>query len=132
MRLSNVKGDRTFDVIADIIPPIANIAEDKIASELFVRKQLPKGMAPNVFMLNRMKSAVPQLIKGHKADIIAILSSIEGVSESDYEADLDLMKLISDCVELITDDAFNALFISAQTEGDSSGSAQESTEALEA
>ena len=132
MKLSNVKGDRVFDVIADIIPPIANIAEDKTASELFVRKKLPKGMTPKGFMLKRMKAAVPQLLKGHKADMIAILSSIEGVSASDYEANLDLLKLINDCVELITDEAFNALFISAQTGDDSSGSAPENTEALEA
>ena len=132
MKLSNVKGDRVFDVIADIIPPIANIAEDKTASELFVRKKLPKGMTPKGFMLQRMKASVPQLLKGHKADMIAILSSIEGVSASDYEANLDLLTLINDCVELITDEAFNALFISAQTGADSSGSAPENTEALEA
>lgn len=132
MKLSNIKGERVFDVIADIIPPIASIAEDKTASELFVRKQLPKGMTPKGFMLQRMKAAVPQLLKGHKADMIAILSSIEGVSASEYEANLNLLKLINDCVELLTDDTFNALFISAQTGDDSSGSAPESTEALKA
>ena len=132
MKLSNVKGERTFDVIADIIVPIANIAEDKVAAELFTRKQLPKGMTANAFMLKRLKAAVPQLIKGHKADLIAILSTIEGVSESDYEADLNLVKLINDCTELLMDDTFNALFISAQTGDDSSGSAPESTEAPEA
>lgn len=132
MKLSNVKGDRVFDVIADIIPPIANIAEDKTASELFVRKQLPDGMTPKEFMLQRMKDAVPQLLRGHKSDMIAILSSIEGVDASDYKANLDLLKLINDCVELITDETFNALFISAQTGDDSSGSAPENIVALEA
>ena len=28
MKLSDIKGERTLDVIADIIDPIANIAED--------------------------------------------------------------------------------------------------------
>ena len=32
MRLSDIQGERVFDVIADIIDPIANIAEDDAAS----------------------------------------------------------------------------------------------------
>ena len=38
MRLSDIKGDRVFDVIADIIDPIANIASDETASALFKRE----------------------------------------------------------------------------------------------
>lgn len=33
MKLSDIKGERTLEVIADIINPIANIAEDETASE---------------------------------------------------------------------------------------------------
>ena len=38
MKLSKIKGERVFDVIADIIDPIANIAEDKVAAALFQRQ----------------------------------------------------------------------------------------------
>jgi hypothetical protein len=41
MKLSKIKGERAFDVIADIIDPIANIAEDKVAAALFQRQKLP-------------------------------------------------------------------------------------------
>ena len=124
MRLSDIKGDRVFDVIADIIDPIANIASDETASALFKREKLPDGMTAKAFLLERVRKAVPALLKGHKSDIITVLATIEGVSADDYRASLTLAKLMQDTAELLTDEAFGELFISAQS-GISSVSAQE-------
>ena len=125
MRLSDIKGGRTLDVIADIIDPIANIAEDEAASNLFRKEKLPDGMTKKAFLLQRARKAVPALLKGHKGDIISILSTIEGITKEEYTASLNLVKLAKDAIDLLTDEAFTTLFISAQS-GDSSGSAQES------
>ena len=126
MRLSDIKGDRVFDVIADIIDPIANIASDETASALFKREKLPDGMTAKAFLLERARKAVPALLKVHKGDIITVLATIEGVSADDYRASLTIAKLMQDTAELLTDEAFGELFISAQS-GTSSGSAQENT-----
>lgn len=131
MKLSDIKGERTLDVIADIIDPIANIAEDEEASALFRKEKLPKGMTKKTFLLQRARKAVPALLKGHKSDIISILSTIEGTTKEEYMASLNLVKLAKDAIDLLTDEAFTTLFISAQS-GTSSGSAPESTEAKEA
>lgn len=131
MRLSEIKGERTLDVIAEIIEPIANIAEDEAASELFKKKKLPEGKTPKGFLLERAKKAVPALIKVHKAELITILSTIEGTTSEEYTASLNLAKLFSDVVELLTDEAFTTLFISKQSET-SSGSVSANTEAQEA
>ena len=127
MRLSDIKGDRVFDVIADIIEPISNIAADETVSLLFKREKLPEGMSVKTFMLERVKKTVPTILKSYKDDIIKILSTIEGVSEDDYRASLTLAKLIQDVTELLTDKSFGELFISARG-GISSGSAQENIE----
>ena len=50
----------------------------------------------------------------------------KSVSADDYRASLTLAKLMQDTAELLTDEAFGELFISAQS-GTSSGSAQENT-----
>ena len=126
MRLSDIKGDRVFDVIADIIDPIANIASDETASALFKREKLPEGTTVKSFLLERARKAVPALLRGHKSDIITVLATIEGVSSDDYRSSLTLAKLMQDTAELLTDEAFGELFISAQS-GTSSGSAQENT-----
>lgn len=130
MRLSDIKGDRTLEVIAEIIDPIANIAEDEAASAMFKREKLPDGMTAKKFLMKRVRKSLPVLLKGHKADIIAILSAIEGVSAEEYAGALNLVKLVKDCTDLLTDEVFMELFISAQSENNS-GSAQESIEAKE-
>lgn len=127
MRLSDIQGERVFDVIADIIDPIANIAEDEKASAMFRREKLPDGMTAKAFLIKRARKSLPALFKGHKGDIIAILSAIGGISEEQYKSELNPIKLMQDATELLTDEAFGALFLSAQS-GKSSGSAQENTE----
>ena len=130
MRLSDIKGDRTLEVIAEIIDPIANIAEDEESSAMFKREKLPDGMTAKKFLMKRVRKSLPVLLKGHKADIIAILSAIEGVSSEEYAGALNLVKLVKDCTDLLTDEVFMELFISAQSEN-KSGSAQENIEAPE-
>lgn len=129
MRLSDVKGERVFDVIADIIDPIANIAEDDAAAALFKREQLPEGASPKKFLLDRARKSAPKLLKKHKKDLIAILSTIEGTTPESYAGVLSFAKLLRDVTELLTDEAFTELFISAQSEkgGESSNSAPENT-----
>lgn len=130
MRLSDIKGDRTLEVIAEIIDPIANIAEDEEASAMFKREKLPDGMTAKKFLLKRIRKSLPVLLKGHKADIILILSAIDGSDPMEYSRTLNLVKLFKDCTDLLTDEAFMELFISAQSETNS-GSAQENIEAPE-
>ena len=127
MRLFDIQGERVFDVIADIIDPIANIAEDEQASDMFRREKLPEGMTAKEFLIQRARKSLPALFKGHKGDIIAILAAIGGVSEEQYKRELNPIKLMQDATELLTDEAFGVLFLSAQS-GKSYGSAQENTE----
>ena len=128
MKLSQIKGDRVIEVVADIIDPISNIAMDKKASELFNRATLPEDTDPKEFLLKRIKSSVPYLLKEHKADIVAILAAISGESYEEYAAKLTIVKLLKDSTELLNDEDFKALFFSAQS-GNASGSASENTEA---
>lgn len=132
MKLSDIKGERTLDVIADLIDPIANIAEDKDAALLFKKQKAPKGMSPEAFLIRRLKIAVPKLLKAHKKDVISILSTIEGTSPQSYESTLNLAKLTNDYISLLTDEAFMSLFSSAQDGETPSGSARVSTEAPKA
>lgn len=125
MKLSDVKGERVFDVLADIIDPIANIAEDEQAAALFKKAKLPESMAPGKFLLERARKAVPALLRGHKGDIIAILAAIEGVEPETYKGTLNMFRLFKDCTSLLSDEAFSELFISAQRTGGTSGAAQE-------
>lgn len=129
MKLSDIRGERVFDVIADIIDPIANIAESEHAAALLKRvkrAELPEGTDVRKLLTERLRACVPPLIREHKADVIKILAAIEGTDATAYTESLSLAKLMHDTAELMTDDAFIGLFFSAQS-GSSSGSAQENT-----
>lgn len=129
MKMSEIKGERVLEVIADVIGPIANIAEDKAASALFRREKLPEGVTAKKFLLDRARKAAPALLKDHKGDVIAILAAISGVSPEEYAESMSIPKLLTDFIELMTDDCFGELFISARSKAPS-GSAQENTGAL--
>lgn len=106
MKLSDIKGDRVLDVIADIIDPIANMVQDKDVAAMFKREAVPEGMDARDFFAKRMCKGLPVLLKGHKADIIAVMAAIEGVTPEQYAESLDFPKLFTDVMELVTDDAF--------------------------
>lgn len=132
MKLSDVKGDRVLDVIADIIDPIANIAQDKDVAAMFKRKAVPDGMDARDFFAERMRKGMPALLKGHKHDIIAILAAIEGVTPEEYTDTLNLAKLFTDAMELMTDEAFISFLSSQKTkkDADAPGSASGSFEVI--
>lgn len=127
MRLSDIKGERVIEVIAEIIDPIANIATDKEVRPLFQRGKLPEGVSAEDFVIGRIRNGLPKLLSSHKYDIISILAAIDGVSAKEYSETLDILKLMRDCTELLNDPSFKMLFFSAQS-GTSSGSAPENTE----
>lgn len=132
MKLSDIKGDRVFDVIADIIDPIANMVQDKDVAAMFKREAVPEGMEARDFFAKRMCKGLPVLLKGHKADIIAVMAAIEGVTPGQYAESLDFPKLFTDVMELATDDAFLDFLSSSGTGkgADAPGSVSGSFEAL--
>ncbi len=132
MKLSDIKGDRVLDVIADVIDPIANMVQDKDVAAMFERKAVPEGMDARDFFAKRMCKGLPVLLKGHKADIIAIMAAIDGVTPEQYAESLDFPKLFTDVMELVTDDAFLNFLSSSETGKDAGapGSASASSEAL--
>lgn len=131
MKLSDIKGDRVLDVIADIIDPIANMAQDKDVAAMFKREAVPDGMEARYFFAQRMRKGLPVLLKGHKADIIAVMAAIEGVTPEQYAASLDLPKLFTDVMEIVTDDALLDFLSSSETGkgAGAPGSASASSEA---
>lgn len=131
MKLSVIKGDRVLDVIADIIDPIANMVQDKDVAAMFEYEAVPEGMEARDFFAKRMRKGLPILLKNHKADIIAVMAAIEGVTPGQYAASLDFPKLLTDVMELVTDDAFLDFLSSSETGkgADAPGSASASSEA---
>ncbi len=110
MRLSEIKGERVFDVVADIVEPIVSIAEDEGAAAIFRPEEKPEGMDNWQFFLSRIKKNLPALVRGHKRELAAIMAAINDVTPSEYMEELTIPKLFEDLVELLTDQEFVSFF----------------------
>jgi len=104
MRLSEIGGERVFDVIADITVPVLSIAMDDEASALFKREKAPKGEDPTKFMMKRIQAALPTLIRGHREDLISIFCALHGVGRDEYVEGLNMSTLLKDLYEMMTDE----------------------------
>lgn len=113
MKLSDIRGERVLDVIADIASPAISIASDKEAMKFFAAQPPETGQTPQEALAERMKVAAPALMKGHKDDFIAILAALDGVTVEEYVDGMTLGSVLVDVFELLTDEAFED-FLSSQ------------------
>ena len=108
MKLGDLKGERAIEVIADLIAPIANIATDPKNKDFF-RMEKREGEDDRTAAARELKKKIPFLLKEHKADVLAILCSIENKNPND----LSIVDIVSGMVELANDQEFLNLFLSS-------------------
>lgn len=114
MKLSDIKGADVFDVIADCIVPITNIAADEKAMALFKKQVVPEGTDVRAVAIKRLAAGVPPLMHDHKDDLVAILAAVNLTPVDEYAKELTLGKLITDLADLIGDPMFADFFTSAE------------------
>lgn len=103
MKLSEIKGDRALEVIADIMEPLSNLISDPET------KNALKGSSKKPVI-----KILPKIIKTHKNDIYKMLSVLDGVSVKEYAENSNMMKIIQDFTDVVMDDSIQALFTSAK------------------
>ena len=108
MKLSELKGERAVEVIADLIAPITNIATDQDNLKLF-RADKREGETDREASIRDFKEKIPNLLRTHKADVLAILCA---VNDCDAEK-LSLMEIIKGVMDLVNDPDFLSLFFSS-------------------
>ena len=108
MKLSEIKGDRAVEVIADLIEPIANIASDKECADLFDVKPV-KGEDKKVTSRKHLVKKVPMLLKSHKRDVIQIIATLDGKSVDD----MNMFSIAAALIGFVKDEALIELFTSA-------------------
>ena len=119
MRLSDFKGEEALDVLADIIEPLTMMLTDEEIQKLAAKR------APTL-------KYVSPMIKNHKPELIQILARLECKTVDEYMANLNLITLPKQVLELINDPEVQNLFHSQDqsqvTPLASSGLAMENTE----
>ena len=106
MKLSDIKGEATFDVMADLVSPVLSIATDDDAAAMFRKEPVPEGQTAREFALGKAKRCLPKLLRDHKTDLIAICAALRQVDPKEYTEGLTLMSLTKDVFELVSDEDF--------------------------
>jgi len=119
MRLSDIKGERALDVLADLLEPIQEIMADDEAKKLF------KGGSEGMIKASRY------LLKNHKKEVIEIMAITELKSVEEYTEQMSVISLPIKLLEILNDPELQSLFtsLSQNEDADNFGSVSEVTEA---
>ena len=113
MKLSDIKGEKAIEVLADLMEPAAEIMADEEVVKLARSGQKIKGIST--------------ALRKHKKACLTILALTEGENPETYSP--SLLAIPKKALELLNDPELMSLFSSqSQKEQTSSGSAMENTE----
>ena len=105
-KISEYKDEEALDLLADLIEPAAEIAQDK-------------GLADAMREGKRAK-AVKLAIKNHKPEVMQILARIDGVPVEEFHC--NVITLPIRLMDILNDDDFMAVFTSPEATASPSGS----------
>lgn len=108
--LSEIKGERAMEALSRLVDPIAAIAEDREAAEIFIRKKAPEDIDKTKYVTDRIRKAVPKLMEKHRDEFAEIMAIIKDVEREFYIENVSLPELIIDISSLISDDLFCSFF----------------------
>lgn len=111
MKLSEVKGEKALDMLADLIEPIMEIIEDKEVSKILKSRHSKDKADSTKIILGR---AVSVAIKNHKKAVITILATLDDIPVDQYEC--NLLSLPKKMMDIINDPAIFDLFTSQSQE----------------
>lgn len=94
-KLSEIKGEEALDVLAEILEPITEIANDE---------EVKAGFETNV------AKSVSVALKKYKKEIIEIFAAINGTSVEDTLEEIDILALPAYIVETLNEPAIQSLF----------------------
>lgn len=97
MKLSDIKGEQTFEVLGRIADPVSRIVGDKAVTDVFRGRGEASG---------KLASLVPLLVNNHRSDVVQVLAAIDGCTPDEYLAKTSFASLMKDVYELFTDEAF--------------------------
>ena len=103
MKLSDIKGERALDVLADMIDPVAEIMSDKEIVGI-----LRAGKSP--------AKAIKLSLKNHKRAVLTMMAAIDGEDPETYQP--SLFVLPKRLLDLLNDPEVQRLFSSQDSTSD--------------
>ena len=116
-RLSEIKDEEALDLLANILTPVSEIAQDQDVKAVFSGKTQ-----------KTVAEIVAQIIKAHKGAVMDIMAALEGVPREDYHC--NILTLPKQIMTVLNDPDLMAFF-REQGQIDSSNGSGSVTENIE-
>ena len=107
MKLSEIRGEKALDVMADAMDLAESLSDDESFKALV---ELIKGREGEGVPRGAL-SIIAKLVRAHKKEIVALMASAKGVT---YEEYAEGGEVVADVVELLGSDASVFGFLSQQ------------------
>lgn len=117
MRLSDIKDEERFGVVDEAAAIIERLAKNEDFKAMMFKDDIDPKTDPKIMaqiMNKRVFAHMPKLMRSAKADIVAYLAVVEGISEEEYSKDLSLGKIFNGVLEMIKDPIFINFFYLSQ------------------
>lgn len=121
MKLSDVKGEKALDMLADLIDPASEIMADKEIKAVFQTRGKKGAEKPP-----KMR-AVKLALKKHKGAVMEILAALEGKDPDTYAKEVNILTLPMKLLDILNDKELMGLFTSQGQSPEAFGSATENT-----
>ena len=95
MRLSEIKGERAIDAMADLLEPLSLIFAD-VEIQRSIKSEEPKLLL------------IKKILKAHKREAIQIMAILDGEKPETY--DINLLKIPMKMLEIVNDPEVISLF----------------------
>ena len=106
MRISDIKGERSLDFIADAMELVEKMSEDGRLDGII--DAIQKSGEDSDAALRALCAKLPPVIRDYKAEVISLMASAAGVSREEYAENGEVLK---DIIELLTSDLDTLAFL---------------------
>lgn len=118
--LSEITGERAFEALADLLPPVLSLAEDQEAVTFFTARTSTSRLETTRQLLS--------LVSKHKEEFLQIEAVKRGCAVADLP-ELSVEDIFTAATELMNDSLFICFFVLAHKDRSTSTCAPETTEA---
>lgn len=116
IKVKEVTGKKAIKLISSLIEPIANIAQDNDFVKMFQVKNADSDKSKIV--TKRITDSLPKLLETHDEDVLRILAAFNEESYEEYEKRASFPVILSDAVEVLTQEGLLDFLSFAKETGD--------------
>lgn len=111
MKISDVKGERSYTILKDVVPYINEFSKNEYFKAIFNVDDLPKDdKERRTAIASKIIDNLPDLISSCKDGLTGYFALLEGITPEEYAAGVTAQKVFDGIIDMFNDDHFKIFF----------------------